>query len=38
MTGEKKTTKRRLKEDARSKELGLTTGNEDAEEEIKCKQ
>ena len=28
----------RVKEDARSKELGLITGNEDAEEEIKCKQ
>jgi len=25
-------------EDARSKELGLITGKEDAEEEIKCKQ
>ena len=28
----------RVKEDARSKELGLITGNEDADEEIKCKQ
>ena len=27
-----------VKEDARSKGLGLMTGNEDAEEEIKCKQ
>ena len=27
-----------LKEDARSKKLSLMTGNEDAEEEIKCKQ
>ena len=28
----------RVKDDAISKELGLVTGNEDAEEEIKCKQ
>ena len=34
MTGEKKTPKRRLMKDARSKELGLVTGNEDSEEEF----
>lgn len=28
----------RVKEDARSKELGLVTGNEDADEEFKLKQ
>ena len=28
----------RVKEDARSKELGLLTGNKDAQEEFKCKQ